>query len=78
MQALAEGQYIKHNQYGFGTVTESDADRTTIDFEAHGTKKFVTSLMTVELAGENPNKPKTRRRKKAAKKAATPATAAAN
>ncbi len=67
MQALAEGQYIKHEQYGFGTVTESDAERTTIEFEAHGIKKFVTSLMTLELAGEAPAKPKGRRRKKAAK-----------
>lgn len=67
MQVLAEGQQIKHDQYGMGTVTESDADRTTIDFDQHGTKKFVTNLMSAELVGEPPakgTKPKRRRAKK--------------
>jgi hypothetical protein len=34
--------YIKHFQYGTGVVTESDAERTSIDFDLHGMKKFVT------------------------------------
>ncbi len=66
MKALPEGQYIKHFQYGFGVVTESDAERTTIDFDLHGVKKFVTGLMVVELSGEAPPKRlRTKRRKKA-------------
>lgn len=65
MKALQEGQYIKHEQYGFGIVTESDTDRTTIDFDIYGVKKFVTSLMTVAPAGEAPPRPaRPRRRKK--------------
>ena len=73
MKALQEGQYIKHEQYGFGFVVESDADRTTIDFDTYGIKKFVTSLMTVALAGDAPPRPaRPKRRKKAP---ATPATA---
>ena len=48
MRALAEGQYVKHFQYGFGVVTESDAERTTIDFDLYGIKKFVTSLTVVD------------------------------
>ena len=57
------GQYIKHFQYGCGVITESVADRTTIDFDVHGIKKFVTSLMVVEPADGTP--PKRRRAKRA-------------
>lgn len=66
MKNLTEGQYIKHFQYGCGVVTESDADRTTIDFDLHGVKKFVTSLMVVEPAeGTPPKRPRRKRTKKA-------------
>jgi hypothetical protein len=66
MQVLRQSQCVKHAQYGVGFVTESNAERTTIDFDDHGTKKFVTSMMTVELlAGEAPAKPASKRRKKA-------------
>lgn len=66
MKALNEGAYIKHFQYGLGVVTESDAERTSIDFDLHGMKKFVTSLMVVEPAeGTPPKRSRTKRRKKA-------------
>src|ERR1700683_5136211 len=45
-----------------GTVTESNTDRTTIDFDDHGVKKFVTSIWSAELVGEAPAQPPTRRR----------------
>lgn len=66
MQILPQGQFIKHVQYGLGVVTQSDPERTSIDFHVHGPKKFVTQLMTVELTDEAPP-PKLRplRRKKA-------------
>jgi len=65
MKALQEGAYVKHFQYGLGVVTESDSQRTSIDFDLHGVKKFVTSIMVVEQAeGTPPRRP--RRRKKAA------------
>jgi hypothetical protein len=65
MKGLAEGQYIKHFQYGCGVITEtdSDADRTTIDFDLHGVKKFVTSIMVVEPAEGTPPKRSKRRKK---------------
>jgi len=47
-------------------ITDSDSERTTIDFDAHGTKKFVTTLMTAELVGDAPAKtarPKRRSRR---------------
>ena len=66
MKALAEGQYVKHFQYGNGVVTESNDERTSIDFDLHGLKKFVTSMMVVEPAeGTPPKRPGGRRRKKA-------------
>ena len=75
MQVLPEGQYIKHELYGLGVVTESDAERTIIQFDDYGTKKFVTSLMTAEVVGEAPAKPvRTRSRRKASAAPAALAT----
>ena len=56
MNALPQGQYIKHYRYGFGVITESDEVGTSIEFELHGQKKFVTSLMVVELSHLTPPK----------------------
>lgn len=70
MAILEAGQYIKHFQYGCGVITESSSERTTIDFDAHGLKKFVTSLMVVEPADGVPPK---RRRAKRVKPAVAPA-----
>ena len=75
MQILVEGQTIRHQQYGVGIVTESNLERTTIDFDNHGLKKFVTSMWTAELIGEPPTEKPTRRRgrRKIAKKVTAPA-----
>jgi len=71
MQVLTEGQTIKHEQYGIGTVTESNHDRTSVDFDNHGMKKFITSIWIAELVGEPIERPTRRRarRKTAAKTA---------
>ncbi|MGH9594834.1 MAG: hypothetical protein ACRD5L_17215 [Bryobacteraceae bacterium] len=67
MQVLPEGQYIKHGVYGLGIVTEADSERTTIQFESHGVKKFVTTIMTAEILGDAPAKAiKPKRKKKTA------------
>lgn len=74
MKGLAEGQYIKHFQYGLGVITETDSERTSIDFDVHGMKKFVTSLMVIEPAeGTPPKRKRVSRRKKAIPVAAKPA-----
>ena len=66
MQPLPQGQYVKHLQYGLGEVTQSDAERTSIDFHLHGPKKFATKIMVVELTDQAPPaKPRPARRKKA-------------
>jgi phosphoglycolate phosphatase-like HAD superfamily hydrolase len=62
LKALEEGAYIKHFQYGLGVVTESNSDLTSIDFDLHGLKKFVTSIMVVDAAEGTP--PKRRRARK--------------
>jgi len=62
LKALEEGAYIKHFQYGLGVVTASNSERTSIDFDLHGMKKFVTSMMVVDPAEGTP--PKRRRAKK--------------
>lgn len=67
MRTLAPGQYVKHDRYGLGVVTQSDAERTSVDFHLHGVKKFATQIMTVELTDEAPPpKPQASRRKRTA------------
>lgn len=56
MDALPQGQYVKHYRYGFGVITQSNEEGTSIEFELHGSKKFVTSLMVVELSHLTPPK----------------------
>jgi hypothetical protein len=78
LKALPEGQYIKHFQYGLGVITESDNDRTSIDFDLHGIKKFVTSIMVVEPAeGTPPKRKRAKRTKKVVAGAATASSASA-
>jgi hypothetical protein len=74
MKALPKGQYIRHFQYGLGVITESNEQRTSIDFDIHGMKKFVTSLMAVDPAEGTP--PKRPRRKRSRKLVVTPLPAA--
>jgi hypothetical protein len=71
VKVLPEGTYIKHFQYGLGVITESNVERTSIDFDLHGMKKFITSIVVVELAEGTP--PKRRRTKKTKKAAAATA-----
>ncbi len=67
MHSIPEGQCVRHFQYGLGVVTQSDAERTSIDFHLHGPKKFATKIMVVELSDEvlPPKPPAAKRRKKA-------------
>ena len=63
MEAYMEGQQIRHPIYGLGRVTEADEDRTTVEFEGHGVKKFVTSMMKAEVVGVAPKRKRGRPRK---------------
>lgn len=69
------GQYIRHSKYGNGTIVERDDDRTVVDFDTAGMKKFVTSLASFEVAeGEAPKKKRSVKRRT---KTAASATASA-
>ena len=57
MKALAEGQCLRHAEFGIGVATASDDERTTIDFYEHGKKKFVTRLLQAELVADAPPRP---------------------
>jgi hypothetical protein len=73
MNTLIQGRCVRHVQYGLGVVTQSDSERTSIDFHLHGPKKFVTRLMVVELSNEAPPpKPQAAKRRKKAIALPTP------
>jgi hypothetical protein len=76
VKGFAKGQYIKHFQYGCGVITESNEERTSIDFDLHGPKKFVTSLMAIDPAEGTPPKRARAKRKKKVVAAPVPAVAA--
>src|ERR1051325_6815030 len=60
------GQYIRHAKYGNGTIVERTEDRTTVDFDTAGVKKFVTSLAAFEVAeGEAPKRKRASARRRA-------------
>jgi hypothetical protein len=75
---LKSGQYIRHSKYGCGTIIERNDERTTVDFDSAGLKKFLTPLAVFEIAeGAPPERKKlavARRRPRA--KAAEPVSAA--
>jgi hypothetical protein len=54
MRTLPKGQYIRHVQHGLGVATQSDAERTSIDYQLHGPKKLATKLVVVEPTNEAP------------------------
>ena len=54
MTALPKGQYVRHYRYGFGLVTQSDDEETSVEFQERGVKKFVTALMVLDLSDATP------------------------
>ncbi|HEV2177979.1 MAG TPA: hypothetical protein VGW33_12400 [Terriglobia bacterium] len=70
--SLKAGQYVHHSKYGNGTIVERDEDRTTVDFDTFGVKKFVTSIAAFQAAeGEAPKKKRVVKRRTKALAAAT-------
>jgi len=69
---------VLHQAYGPGTIVEVNLQRTTIEFDTAGRRKFVTSLVQLEksdVAAPPPPKRASRARAKGPK-AAKPAIAA--
>jgi hypothetical protein len=43
-----KGDRVVQSVYGPGTITEMDSHHTVIDFDAYGTRRFVTSRVALE------------------------------
>jgi hypothetical protein len=52
MKPMPVSQRIVHERYGFGTITEADTEYTTIEFDLHGRKKFVTNMVMLQPSDE--------------------------
>ncbi len=48
MKGFDKGDRVVHQQYGAGTLTDVNEYHTVIDFDEHGVRKFVTSIVALE------------------------------
>lgn len=48
MKPMPVSQRVVHEMYGHGTITEVETEYTTVDFDLHGRKKFVTSIVSLK------------------------------
>ena len=70
MKVYAKGARVSQPQYGSGTVTDADTNHTVIDFDNHGLKRFVTTMVALAPSSEPaPEKVKVVRRRKTTKTA---------
>ena len=65
---LSVSQRVIHEKYGLGVISEADPQYTIIEFDEHGSKKFLTRLVSLQSSDEPPPK-----RRRARKKAGTTA-----
>ena len=69
MATYVTGKRVLQEQYGSGTILESNQYHTAIDFDDHGVRKFVTGMVELKASSvPAPTKPKRKTRKKAAAK----------
>ncbi len=52
MQLYVKGDRVVQPQYGPGTVAEANAQHTIIDFDNHGSRTFITRMVTLERTTE--------------------------
>jgi hypothetical protein len=52
VRIYAKGDRVTQPQYGPGTVTAADAQHTVIDFDSHGLRTFLTSVVALETTTE--------------------------
>lgn len=52
MKPMPVAQRVVHERYGLGTITEVGSEYTTIEFDLHGKKKFVTSIVALQPSDE--------------------------
>ena len=63
---LSVSQRVLHEKYGLGVISAADPQYTIIEFDEHGSKKFLTRLVSLQSSDEPPPK-----RRRARKKAGT-------
>jgi len=59
MKSMSVSSRVIHEKYGLGVIPEVDPQYTTINFDDHGRKKFVTEIVSLRASDEPP--PKRRR-----------------
>ena len=50
MPTYTTGKRVSQEQYGSGTVLESNEHHTVIDFDEHGVRRFVTSMVVLKTS----------------------------
>ncbi|MGO9272048.1 MAG: hypothetical protein ACLQOO_17590 [Terriglobia bacterium] len=48
---LKEGQYVRHSEYGWGTILECDDQQTTVFFRSVGVRRLAASSATFAMVG---------------------------
>jgi hypothetical protein len=48
VHTYAKGDRVSHGTYGTGTIFSANAIHTVIDFDEHGHRTFVTSMVQLE------------------------------
>ncbi|MFQ5789599.1 MAG: hypothetical protein ACE5JI_03895 [Acidobacteriota bacterium] len=54
MKSSSAARRVLHQKYGHGTVVQADSQYTTIEFDQHGIKKFVTEIVSLQPSSEPP------------------------
>lgn len=66
MSIRKSGDRVSHMQYGHGTLSSLNEYHTVIDFDAHGTRRFVSSrVVLTDSMVPAPEKPTRARAKRA-------------
>jgi hypothetical protein len=79
MRSFAKGDRVTQPQYGAGTITDVNERHTVIDIDEHGTRTFVTSMVTLESTAEPaPARAKSARAKRPSRARARAAATAAD
>ena|SRR6185312_5714627 len=77
MASYNQGAQVEHQTFGLGTVISHTEERIVIKFDDHGEKKFVTSMVLMNLKKSDRQPPAEKRARARKAKAAAPEAAAA-
>ncbi len=75
MRLFGKGDRVMQPQYGPGTIVTTDEQYTVVEFDNHGSRRFITTMVTLEATKEPAPARAAKRRKPAAKKKAETPTA---